>query len=54
MQKTEGFDIIIIFVGPFWPIWAIFGPKKWVQFLGADFLAKNQLGPFSRENFGLV
>jgi hypothetical protein len=28
MQKTEVFDIINIFQKPFWPILAIFGPKK--------------------------
>jgi hypothetical protein len=41
MQKTEVFDIINIFIGPFWPILAIFEPKKWGQFFGLIFLQKN-------------
>jgi hypothetical protein len=44
MQKSEVFDIINIFMGPFWTILANFGnfgPKKWGQFSLADFLAKN-------------
>jgi hypothetical protein len=41
MQKTEVFDIINIFMGPFWLILALFGPIKWCQFFWADFLAKN-------------
>jgi hypothetical protein len=44
MQKTEVFDIINIFMGPFWPILAIFGPKEWGQFCWADSFAKNRLG----------
>jgi hypothetical protein len=44
MQKTEVFDIINIFMGPFGPILAIFGPKKWGQFFGADFLPKTDWG----------
>jgi hypothetical protein len=54
MQKTDVFDIINIFSGPFWLILPIFGPTKWGQFVGADFLAKNRLGQYSREDLGLV
>jgi hypothetical protein len=39
MQKTEVFDIINIFIGPFWPFLVIFGLKKWGQFFCADFFA---------------
>jgi hypothetical protein len=44
MQKTEVFDIMNIFIGPFWPILAIFGPIKWGQFFWADFLGKKMIG----------
>jgi hypothetical protein len=40
MQKSEVFDIVNIFVGPFWTILAIFEPKKRGQFFRAEFLAK--------------
>jgi hypothetical protein len=54
MQKKEVFDIINIFLGPFRPILAIFGPKNWGKFFLAEFLAKNRLEPYSREGLGLV
>jgi hypothetical protein len=54
MQKTEAFDIINIFLRRFWPIVAIFLPIKWDEFFRADFLAKNRLGPYSKEDLGLV
>jgi hypothetical protein len=44
MQKTEVFGIINIFTVPFWPILAIFVPKKWGQFFWANFLEKNDWG----------
>jgi hypothetical protein len=54
MQKTEVYDIINTFMGPFRLILAIFWPKKWGQLFGAYFLAKNRLGPYFREDLGLV
>jgi hypothetical protein len=54
MQKTEVLISLTPFWGPIWPFLAILLPKKWVQFFWAHFLAKNRLGPYSREDLGLV
>jgi hypothetical protein len=42
------------FLGHFGRFWPFLGPKKWIQFFLANFLAKNRLGPYSREGLGLV
>jgi hypothetical protein len=52
MQKTEVFDIINIFIGPFLPILANFGPTKWGQFFGLIFWQKNDRGHALGKNFG--